>query len=158
LGVSSVADLFNYSLIAAGLLNLIFAVGLVHAYARTSLFCVGGLILMLGGGSLSLVGVFTEAYGVLHGYVSLGYFVLFPVAMILVGIALGGMGELRKGYSSLAAGIVALLVILGGAFVGWHRWVGLGFAVPEIIEALIIGGWVVFMGASLFRTGRTAET
>jgi len=151
LGVSSVAGIFNYALVAAGLLNAIFALGFMKAYGKASLFYLGAAILILGGGSLSLVGVFTEAYGPLHGYVSLGYFVLFPVGMILVGLAFRGMGERSKSYPSITLGIAALIVILSGAFAKWHLWLGLGFAVPEIIEALIIGGWVAFMGASLLR-------
>ena len=37
LGVSQVANFFNYSLIVAGILNFIFAVGFVKAYAKSAL-------------------------------------------------------------------------------------------------------------------------
>src|SRR3989338_4039872 len=60
LGVSKVADIFNYPLVLAGILNFFFAIGFVKAYAKNVLFYLGGIILILGGGSLSLVGVFTE--------------------------------------------------------------------------------------------------
>lgn len=151
LGVSRAANLFNYSLIIAGILNFFFAVGFVKAYAKSALFYLGGIILILGGGSLSLVGVFTEDYGVLHTYVSLGYFVLFSLAMILVGYAFVRMNMQVKGYLSVLAGIIALIIILGGVILDWHTWLGLGFAVPEIIEALIIAAWVIWMGVSLAR-------
>jgi len=88
LGVSqvlNVANLFNYSLILGGILNFIFAVGFVKAYAKKALFYVGGIVLILGGGSLSLVGLITKAQGILHGCVSAGYFVLFPLGFVLVG-------------------------------------------------------------------------
>lgn len=149
LGVSKVADLFNYSLILVGILNFIFAIGFVRAYAKGALFYLGGVMLILGGGSLSLVGVFTEAYGALHLYVSVGYFFLFPIAMTLVGLAFVRMNMQTKGYPSILAGIIALLVILGGVTLQWHRWLGLGFAVPEFAESVVIAAWLVGMGASL---------
>jgi hypothetical membrane protein len=149
LGVSQVANIFNYSLIVVGILNFIFSIGFVKAYARSALFYLGGIILILGGGSLSLVGVFTEAYGVLHLYVSLGYFVLFPIAMMLIGLAFIRMNMQTKGYPSILAGIIALLVILGGLTLQWHTWLGLGFAVPEYVEAIVIAVWTVRMGVSL---------
>jgi len=51
--VQNVANLFNYSLILGGIVNFIFAVGFVKAYAKNALFYVGGIVLILGGGSLS---------------------------------------------------------------------------------------------------------
>jgi len=149
--VASAANLFNYSLIIVGILNFIFALGFVKAYAKNALFYVGGILLILGGGSLSLVGLFTEAAGALHGYVSLGYFVLFPIAMIIIGFAFTKMNMQNNGYTTILAGIIALIVILGGIGIDWHTWLGLGFAVPEYIEAIIIASWAIWMGTSLTR-------
>jgi len=149
LGVSQVANVYNCSLILVGILNLIFAIGFVRVYAKSALFYLGGILLILGGGSLSLVGVFTQAYGFLHLYVSLGYFVLFPMAMILVGLAFIRMNMQTKGYLSILAGIIALLVILSALTLQWHTLLGLGFAVPEIVEAVVIAVWIVWMGVSL---------
>jgi hypothetical membrane protein len=151
LGVSQVASLFNYSLILVGILNFVFAIGFVKAYAKSVLFYLGSILLTLGGGSLSLVGVFTEDYGALHGYVSLGYFVLFPIAMILVGFAFVKMNMRIKGYLSVLAGITALVVILSALILRWHTLLGLGFAVPEIAEAFVIAAWIIWMGISLVR-------
>jgi hypothetical membrane protein len=149
IGVSPAADIFNYSLILAGILNFVFTIGFVKAYAKGTLFYLGGIILILGGGSLSLVGVFTEDYGALHSYVSLGYFVLFPIAMILVGAAFKKMNMQTTGYSSILAGITALFVILSAIITQWHKLLNLGFAVPEILEAAVIAAWIVWMGANL---------
>lgn len=154
LGVSEVASLFNYSLIITGILTSIFAIGFLKAYAKSALFHLGGVILIFGGGSLSLVGIFTKAHGAIHSYVSLGFFILFPIAMILVGIAFIRMNMQAKGYPSILAGIIALLVILGGLRelgMQWHLCFSLGFAVPEYLEALILGVWIVWMGMNLMR-------
>jgi len=160
IGVSpaaNAANLFNYSIALVGILNFVFSAGFVKAYAKDALFYMGGLLLILGGGFLSLVGVFTEAYGNLHTYVSLGYFVLFPLAMILIGIAFTRMNMQNKGYASILVGIVALLVILGGIALDWHTRLGLGFAAPEIVEALIIAAWIIWMGANLTRANQQKQ-
>lgn len=157
LGVSEVADIFNYPLIIVGILNFVFAVGFVKVYSNGILFRIGGLVLILGGGSLSLVGIITEAYGILHNYVSWGYFGLFPIGVILVGLALIREKEVAGGVASIFAGALALIVILVGLVLlyslGYEEYplhYG-GFAIPEFIEALILGGWVLWMGASLMR-------
>jgi len=151
IGVSPAADVFNYSLIIVGILNFIFSIGFVKAYPKNALFYWGGIILISGGGSLSLVGVFTEDYGALHGYVSLGYFVLFPIAMILVGVAFRRMNMQTRGYMSILTGITALFVILSAIILGWHKLLNLGFAVPEILESIVIAAWIIWMGTELIR-------
>ncbi len=151
LGVSQVALLFNGTLVLAGILNFLFAVGFVQAYARGLLFYVGGVLLIGGGASLALVGILSEDFGSLHTYVSLGYFLLFPFAMLLVGVAFYGMGRPALTYGSLLLGLLALVVILSSVATGWHDAAGLGFAVPEMIEALFIAAWVVWMGVTLAR-------
>lgn len=155
LGVSQVANVFNYSLITVGILSLIFAFGFMKAYAKNAFFYVGGILLMLGSVSLSLIGVFTEHYGVLHVYVSVGYFALFPVAMILVGTAFARMNMRSKGYVSILAGVIEIIVILGGEVFAWHKWLGLGFAVPEYIASVIFASWTTLMGASLVQATKT---
>jgi hypothetical membrane protein len=160
LGVSSVtsaANLFNYSLVIAGVLNFIFTVGFVKAYAKGMLFYSGGMLLILGEASLSLIGVFTEAYGRLHTVVSTAYFALFPLALIVVGFAFRKMNLTAKGYVSILAGTVAALLILGGITPGWHTWLGLGFAVPEIVASTIIAAWTIWMGSSLLVTKTNSQ-
>lgn len=148
LGISNVANIFNYPLIFAGILNFIFGVGFVKVYARTILSYLGGFIMLLGVTSLSLIGIFTEAYGVLHTYVSMGFFIFVPVSIIIIGITFVRNTLITKGYYSIIAGSVALITI-SSYFTGWHSMLGLGFAVPELIEALILSGWVVWMGFQL---------
>jgi hypothetical membrane protein len=151
LGVSQAAGIFNYSLILVGMLNLVFTIGFVSAYAANTLFYVGGILLTLGGASLSLVGVFTENHGVLHSFVSLGYFVLFPIAMILLGFAFVKVNKNVWGYLSMSAGAGTLFVILSALVFRWYALLNLGFAVPEIVEAVILAVWIGWMGIGLIR-------
>ena len=152
IGVSTVslaADVFNISLITAGLLNFIFALGFTRANAKNALFYIGGLLLILGGISLSFVGVYTEAYGRLHFYVSAGYFGLFALAIIMNGVAFRKSGQAVRGSVSILVGLIAASVMLSGALAEWHILLGLGFAVPEIIASVIFAAWTIWMGISL---------
>jgi hypothetical membrane protein len=155
IGVSAVsvaANVFNISLTLTGILNFVFALGFTKANAKNALFYIGGILLMLGGISLSLVGVFTEAYGRLHFYVSTSYFSLFSVAIILNGFAFRKARRATMGDISILAGLIAAFVILIGVVVEWHTWLGLGFAVPELIASIIFAAWTVWMGSSLLVT------
>lgn len=152
MGVSTVslaANAFNISLVTAGVLNFIFALGFTKANAKNSFFYLGGLLLILGGISLSLVGVFTEAYGRLHFYVSAGYFGLFSLAIIMNGFAFRKAGQAVRGNVSILAGFISGLVVLSGTAIEWHAWLGLGFAVPEIISSIIFATWTFWMGTKL---------
>jgi hypothetical membrane protein len=155
IGVSTVslaANVFNLSLVLSGILNFIFALGFTKANAKNALFYVGGILLMLGGISLSLVGVFTEAYGRLHFYVSASYFSLFSLAIIANGFAFRKAGRATMGNISILAGLIAAFVIFSGAAAEWHIWLGLGFAVPEIIASIIFAFWTILMGSNLLAT------
>ena len=152
IGVSTVsvaANVFNISLTLTGVLNFVFALGFTKAKAKNALFYLGGILLMLGGISLSLVGVFTEAYGRLHFYVSASYFSLFSLAIMLNGFAFRKAGRATMGNISILAGLIAAFVILSGAAAEWHIWLGLGFAVPEIISSIMFAAWTIWTSLDL---------
>ena len=151
LGVSRVADLFNYSLISAGLLNAVFTLGLMKAYAKNTPFRLGCVLLFLGGGSLSLVGVFTEEYGMIHGYASLGYFIVSPIAMVLIGVSFAKTNMKKEGYFSILAGATALSVIISGLILEYSHLTWWGFSVPEFAEAAVIVAWFSFTASGLLR-------
>ncbi|MFQ5871065.1 MAG: DUF998 domain-containing protein [Candidatus Geothermarchaeales archaeon] len=143
LGVREAAVLFNSGVIFAGILNFFFAVGVRVSLKKTLLTNVGTIVLIAGGASLALVGIFTESTPAIHSAVSLGYFVIFPVALIIVGAGLA-RGEAKAfGPITVLAGIAALVAIFGTA--QFYE----GLAIPEILEALILAAWSVSMGARL---------
>lgn len=148
LGVSKVANVFNYPLIFAGILNFIFGVGFMKAYAKTKISHIPIILLIIGGVSLSMVGIFTAAYGVLHTIVSAGFFILMPVSMILIGITFLSSSRITKGYLPVLAGAIALITI-SSYFTGLYNTLGVGFSVPEFIVAIIVSSWIIWMGLSL---------
>jgi hypothetical membrane protein len=148
LGLGEVSLLFNTAAIIGGALNCIFALGVWKYLPGGRLVRIGAALLMLGSVSLFLVGIFTVAYPIVHAIVALGYFVLGPIGFILIGLETR-MSRIRM--FSLVAGVAALMAILVLPIIFLAVPFKVGFAVPEMIEALIFAAWTVFMGAHLLR-------
>jgi len=83
------------------------------------LFYLGGSLLIVSGGSLSLSGVFTEAYATLHMMLAIVNFGTEPIGLVLVGLAFVFMNVRNKGFVSILVGIANLLVILFHGIIGW---------------------------------------
>jgi len=148
LGISDVAALFNSAVIIGGLLTIPFAFGLRAYLPRNRWATVGSGIFIAGGISLALVGILTEDYPLAHTIVSLGYFVLVPLGILLLAAVLRGPWRI----ASIVAGLAALLVIVPTAL-DIIQLPG-GFAIPEMIEALLLAAWVVAMGVTLVLASR----
>jgi len=131
-----------------GVLNFFFALGVQKYLADGQLVKVGAALIMLSSVSLALVGTFTIAYAILHGIVSLGYFVFAPIGFILIGF---GTKENTIKKPSIATGIAALIAILILPIILLVMPFKVGFAVPEMTEALIVATWVIFMGVNLLK-------
>lgn len=137
----AVASLFNTVLIAGGVFNVIFAAGLAVGLPRGVLTTGGSLALVTASVLLSFVGILPESYGTLHNAVAIGYYLLTPVAYLLIGAGFWLAGARIPGVCTLAAGLAILLVTF---FTPHH-----GVAVPEMLGALIISCWTFAIGASL---------
>ena len=146
LGVGEVSLIFNSAVMIGGVLNFLFALGIREYLGGGRLVKVGVALIMLGSASLVLVGVFTIAYPALHGVVALGEFVLAPIGFILIGIS-AKEGTIRT--LSTATGIAALVAILVLPVIVLALPFKVGFAVPEMAEALIVAVWIIFMGTKL---------
>jgi hypothetical membrane protein len=68
----------------------------------------------------------------------MGYFILFPVALILLGYSLRNKDR-NYGLFTIASGVLASTGIFGLACLY------LGLAIPEIVEAVILALWTASM-------------
>jgi len=148
LGVGEVSLIFNSAVIIGGVLNFIFALGVRKYLSERRVVRIGAALIMLSSVCLAFVGVFTIAYHFAHAIVSLGYFVSAPIGFILIGLGTE-RGTIRT--PSIVTGIAALLAILILPMIFLVMPFKVGFAVPEMIEALILAAWMVFMGVKLLR-------
>ena len=145
LGVSANAIWFNAGVIAGGLLTAVLAVGVGRWMGRGWLARVGSAAVLVGAVGLTLVGVFPEHYGRLHAVVALTHFFVTPLGYIILGTGMLRKGLHVHGALTISAGVAALLVIT--------RTPHAGYAVPEILEALILSGWTFSMGMDLLVGG-----
>ena len=148
LGVGDQAVLFNSAVILGGLLNLPFAAGLYRYLGGERIARAGVLAILAGSVALLLVGVFTVDYLVLHAIVALGYFFLVPIGFLLIGF--GSKDSLLR-IVSLACGTVALVAILVLPIVVVALQLKVGFAVPELAEALAVLVWTMLLSAVLVK-------
>ena len=134
------AIVFNAGLILTGIFLLIFVYCFVRAIKDlpTKLGLIPFFIALV---FLIAIGVFSENAGIIHYYVSVGFFGSFPFAMWFVGL---GFLRFRKfWWFSLISIILPFYSIymwtswFGGVFPFWT-----GNAIPEITTALTGIGWL----------------
>ncbi len=139
------ALLFNGSIIAAGLLYLVFVWGLWKAGAVTALPGRASLA-MLAGGALFLVGVGLVPEGnSLHFPLSVGYFFLYPPGVLLYGAV-----ERRQHQGLLAASAAMAMLALAFGVLQFTP-VFTSQAIPEIVLSTSLGVWSALVGLWLRR-------
>ena len=148
LGVGEQATLFNSAMLVGGVLNFVFAVGLYNFLGSVRLVRAGAVSIMLSSISLALVGVFTVDYHIPHGIASFGYFMLAPAGFLLIAYGTLQVTIRKIGFT---CGIAALLAILVLPAIVFALQFNVGFAVPELIEGLVISVWTIYMAAKLLR-------
>jgi len=141
LGIGEATWIFNSGLIAAGILSMIFAVGLWVVFKEQTVGRAGAVLFFIGVFALSGIGVFSEAAGAIHGYFSAAFFVLFPLSLFLLGGGAIVAGSWKLGFFTIATGVVAAIP--------WaFRWDGV--AIPELISALAASSWSIVWGVRLY--------
>jgi len=143
LGVGEAAFIFNSGLIVGGVLTTIFSVVLTQILRKQVLGFLGTFTLTLSTMSLCAIGVFPESAGRIHLYVSLAFFGLLAVSLLLIGVAL--MRESSQRFLGLFSILTVVVAVVAAGLVP-HG----GAAIPEIIAALAASAWSVVLGIKLF--------
>jgi hypothetical membrane protein len=154
LGVVSGATqwLFNIGLCAAGGLVLIFAVFGLYGFVGKNRFGQGGsAVFAFASVALILIGIFNESFMPIHYAVSVGFFVLVPLALFI----LTGSFYLNRQHSTalftVAIGIIAALP--------WILQFTLNYApnvaIPETVSALAVSAWTIALSTKILKTSST---
>ncbi len=151
LGLHGASVFFNVGLILVGILNFPFAIGVRRYLGSSGLSSFGTILLVLGGISLIVVGVVTEATPAIRGVVALIYFWIFPAGLILLGYVMLRCAARNTGLFTIFAGITAAVLLFSS------HWVLQSWAVPEILEALIMAGWSMTLGLRLLLNSSLGE-
>ncbi len=143
LGVEgSMAMLFNWGLILAGVLSVIFAIGLRKNLVSSRLGQLGMVSLILGSIGLSGMGIFPRIINLPHNLASIAFFVFVTSAIFLIGIATITASQRRWGVISLTAGVLTIILQL-------IPWSWSGGAIPQVLYCLPWSLWTVVFGLVL---------
>ena len=149
---------FNGGMIVAGLLIAIFVSSTRKTIPDNLMNKIAYSLIFIGGINLALVGVFPYSVSdTIHLIVALIYFIFTPIGLIMIGVERRTRDK-NFAIFSIGSGIVSLIVI-GGAVLGiLGTPIGTiypeGVAIPEFIEAVILGLWIGIAGIRVFRTGK----
>ncbi len=133
LGVDEGAAFFNAGAILAGILSIPFAVTLLLVLRPSRLGVAGCVVMILAGIALAGVGIFTENAGSTHLIVSLSFFSLMLLALVLL------IWPLHKSYAlgPWTGDFTAVIVFIGVGFIAIY---GMG-PMAETIAVLLIDIW-----------------
>jgi len=148
LGVGEVSLLFNSAMLIGGVFTFFFALGIREYLDGNRLIRVGVNLIIISSVFLALVGIFTVDMMLLHGIVSLGPLILTPFGFILIGF---GNEEAKIRKLSIWSGVAALVSILILPIIFLFLPFKFGFAVPEIINTIIITVCIFGMGIKLIK-------
>jgi hypothetical membrane protein len=132
------AIIFNSGLIVTGLLMLYYALWFVRGTTDTATK-IGFLPLVISLCFLISIGIFSENFGDLHYWVSVGFFLTFPFSMWFIGLAWLRFARLRW-FCVLSLIIPFLSVFMWADYLnGTSIWQE---AIPEIITAFSAISWL----------------
>ena len=143
------AVLFNGGLIVTGLMVLYFIIWLIKQVTDTlskvalSIFACSAIL-------LAGIGVFSEDYHLGHILTAVPFFLSIPLALGVVGVVWLRLSEMR------ILGIVSIILCTISLLIMFQLGVTLSTAVFEILEAIVVMGWVWFVNYSHY-TGRLSS-
>lgn len=135
---SGVAPIYNFGLLLAGSLIMIYAVKAFKEHAAWTSYS-----LVLTAFTLQLVAMFDEVYGLLHFVVSLLFFGFLGFTSLLYAVE-------KRSY--LAA--TALIVSVVSWTIYWTGPRGIGVAVPETISSVAAVLWVISSAIKIYKAAK----
>lgn len=132
-----VAYVFNAGLFLSGFLVAFFA--LVYSFKNRSLrYLSWSILLVLTGVDLALIGVFPEDAGRIHGIVSIIFFSLMIIVMLMYGFS-------SIIYKSYLTGLLAFISSIVSAMIWIVKWGWRGVAIQETLTSLIASIWLIII-------------
>jgi hypothetical membrane protein len=144
-GVTAV--LFNSGLLIGGVLCFIFATGLLVFLKERTVGRTGAFVFILASLALFAIGVFPEDIRPVHYFVSVAFFVLLPISMLIIVGAFWLMRQVRMAVFTL---LVAVVAAAPWVLYFSIRYVS-GVAVPEAVSAFAGSVWAVVLSGKMLR-------
>jgi hypothetical membrane protein len=135
--------LFNAGVLVAGVLALVFAAGFYKSgLLDTRAGRAGSILLILAAISLILIGLLPTTMGPVHFYVSLAFFALSPLSVLIIGLVL------RKSDRDL--GLLAIILGIIG-FYSISILTGVNCAANETVAIIPLALFAGVFGVKMFR-------
>ena len=151
-GVASV--LFNSGLIIGGALCIVFAIGLFVFLRERTVGKLGAFVFVLASASLLLIGIFPENVPPAHYIVSVMFFTLLPISLLISVAALGLMHRTRMAVFTLMVAVTAATP--------WVLYFTVHYApnvaVPDVISAFAGSMWAMVLSGKMLRQASHPKT
>jgi len=145
------APYFNMSLMAAGILVTIFAIG-IYSRMRNIIEKIGNILFILSGIALFEIGFFPEHVKPWHYIFSVAFFVLFGFALLIVGIGFViSKHNLLLGIWGIITGIADAIIWLA---VPWCSLGVTGVAIPEFLSSFFGVIWILLYSIILAKKAK----
>jgi hypothetical membrane protein len=151
-GVTAV--LFNSGLIISGVLCFVFATGLFMFLGERAVGKIGAFIFVLASLALFAIGVFPESIRPVHYFVSVMFFVLLPISMLVIVGTFWLMRQVRMAVFTLLVAVAAAapwILLFSVQYVS-------GVAVPEAVSAFASSVWAVVLSGEMLRQASRSRT
>jgi hypothetical membrane protein len=146
-GLIVTAGLFNSGLIVSGVWCFMFAIGLFMLLSESVLGRVGVFVFVLACLALVAIGIFPESVWPVHYIVSVMFFVLLPISLLIITVTFWLTGQLRMAVFTL---LVAIVAVAPWVLLFSVRYAS-GVAIPEFVSALAGSVWAIVLGGKMFR-------
>lgn len=157
LGVVSgvTGPVFNFGLYVSGLLVLGFAVfGLYNYLGERWVGKAGSLVFAAAGLALMGIGFAPENRVPYHYLFSVAFFVLLPIALLIITAVFALERRVRMAWFTLAVAVVAALVWI--LYFAFHYVPGV--AIPEAVSALAGSVWAEVLGYKMVKAASQPKT
>jgi hypothetical membrane protein len=144
-GVTAV--LFNSGLLIGGALCFVFATGLLVFLKERTVGKIGAFMFILASLALFAIGVFPENVRPVHYFVSVMFFVLLPISMLVI---VGGFWLMRQVRMAVFTLLVAVVAAAPWVLYFSIHYVS-GVAVPEAVSAFAGSVWAVVLSGKMLR-------
>lgn len=151
-GVTS--TLFNFGLYLSGLFSVIFAVGLYRFLDEHAIGKVGSIIFVAASLALEGIGAFPENMRPFHYIFSVAFFVLMPIALLVIATYFLKIRQKQMATFTLLAAFIAAVPWVLQFTVPYVS----GVAIPEAISAVAGSVWTVVLGYKMLKEGSGAKS
>ena len=131
------AYIFNFGLILSGFLVALFALFISLRYCSWRYLC-WTILLLAAGIDLTLIGLLPEDTGMMHGLVSVIFFILVILIMLIYGCCSWRIG-------SPLTSIIAIVFSLASIMVWIVKWPWCGVAIQEATTSIMVSIWLLMV-------------